>query len=49
MSRNQEKQDDDGARPPDRDLDPEYHDLLSQQNKQQRLFEHGGNSSQNIN
>ena len=25
-----------------RDLDPEYQDLLSQQNKQQRLVEHGG-------
>ena len=32
----------DGGEPADRDLDPEYKDLLSQQNKQQRLLEHGG-------
>ena len=28
----------------DRDLDPEYHDLMSQQSKQQHLLEHGGMS-----
>ena len=32
----------DGGEPSGRDLDPEYQDLLSQQNKQQRLLEHGG-------
>ena len=31
-----------GGEPSGRDLDPEYQDLLSQQNKQQRLLEHGG-------
>ena len=32
----------DGGEASGRDLDPEYQDLLSQQNKQQRLLEHGG-------
>ena len=38
----------DGGEPADRDLDPEYKDLLSQQNKQRRLLEHGGMLGRNV-